>query len=189
MHTTAPPRSVAALDAALTWTHGRLDLARATPLEAPTPCAAWDLGRLLTHMDESLVALAEAAEVGHVPIDVVRRCEPGALVDRLVERACRTREAWVERLTSAPVSVGGLALGRDTLVLVGALEIAVHGWDVAQACGDTREIPASVAEPLLAVAWAVVPASERGRRFAECVEVAGSESAGTRLLGHLGRRT
>jgi len=179
---------VAVLDSAVTWAHSCLQLARVSPLSLPTPCHEWDLGRLLTHLDESLVAIGEAAEIGHVGVEQQPSCpDPGQLVDRIVQRGCRTLAAWQQRLTSAPVGVGDLVLGRDTIVLVGALEIAVHGWDVATATGQHCTLPEDLAARLYDVALAVVTTDERGRRFAAAVPVAPSAPASTRLLAHLGR--
>jgi uncharacterized protein (TIGR03086 family) len=188
MSTASPPRSVAVLDSAVIWTHECLQQARTTPLDAPTPCHDWDLGRLLEHMDDSLVALAEAAELGQLQVrDPPLRDDTARTVDRLIQRACRTRAAWQQRLTSAPISVRDLPLGRDTVALVGALEIAVHGWDVACAAGRPRPVPEDLAVRLYDVALAVVTPEERGRRFAAPVPVPGAAPAGTRLLAHLGR--
>ncbi len=188
MSTVSPPTSVAVLDRAVTWTQGCLELARGRPLDLATPCSAWDLGDLLFHMDDTWAAITEAAE-GRVVIDppAGRIENPDVLVDRIVQRACRTRAAWGRRLTSAPVGVGDLPLGRDTLVLVGALEIAVHGWDVSQACGDPRPIPEDLAARLYDVASAVVTAGERGRRFAAPAVVPAQSTVCDRLLAHLGR--
>lgn len=188
MSITSLPGSVAVLDSAVAYTHSCLLLARASPLDLPTPCPDWDLGQLLTHMDESLVALAEAAELGRVAVDA-QPLPPGAgdLVDRIVQRACRTRAAWHERVTSAAMGVGDLALGRDTIALVGALEIAVHGWDIAVTTDQGPRLPADLAVRLYDVALAVVPAQERGRRFAAEVPVPCTAPADTRLMAHLGR--
>lgn len=188
MSLTSLPRSVAVLDSAVAYTHSCLQLARTSPLSLPTPCRAWDLGQLLTHIDESLMAIAEAAELGRVSVDARPPAPgPGELVDRIVQRACRTRAAWHQRVTSAPLAVGDLALGRDTVALVGALEIAVHGWDIAVATGQDARLPEDLAVRLYDVALAVVAPQERGRRFAAEVRVASSAPAGTRLLAHLGR--
>lgn len=188
MPTASPVRSVASLDAAMAWTRERLEHCRTTSLSAPTPCADWDLGQLLGHMEDSLTALGQAAAAGHVgldpPADVV---SADVLVDRIVQCACRTREAWQHRVTSAPVGVGDLALGRDTVAWVGALEIAVHGWDVAVAAGHPSPLPEDLAVRLHDVALAVVLPQERGRRFGPPVEVPASASASARLLAHLGR--
>ncbi|MBV9831880.1 MAG: TIGR03086 family protein [Marmoricola sp.] len=188
MSTTTPPVSVAVLDSAVTYTHATLQRARRSPLTLPTPCADWDLGTLLLHMEDSLATIGEAAELGRVDVaDNPRRDGADRLVDRIVQRACVTRSAWLQRLTSAPIAVGDLALGRDTLVLVGALEIAVHGWDVAEATGWPSPLPEDLAVRLYDVALAVVTPTERGRRFGPAVDVPPTASAGRRLLAHLGR--
>jgi uncharacterized protein (TIGR03086 family) len=189
MSTTSPPASVAVLDSAVTWAHSCLQLARTSDLSLPTPCSAWDLGELLAHMEDSLEALGEAAELGRVRVaDLPQREDLGRTIDRLVQRACSTRAAWLHRLTSAPVNVGDLALGRDTLAMVGALEIAVHGWDVAQSVGHDRRMPEDLATRLYPVATVVVTPAERGSRFAEPLEVPSNAPASVRLLAHLGRR-
>ena len=176
------------LDSAVTWARSCLQRARTFPLSLATPCEDWDLGDLLVHMDDSLVAMAEAAELGYVKLDPQPlTSDPGQLVDLIVQRACRTRAAWQERLTSAPMAVGDLALGRDTIALVGALEIAVHGWDVARATGQNRSLPEDLAVRLYDVALAVVTPEERGQRFGPVVPAPASAPMGTRLLAHLGR--
>ena len=186
MSISSPPRPVAVLDSAVTWTSDCLQLARSSPLDVPTPCADWDLGQLLTHMEDSLVAFEEAAEHGRVREVVLGGKGPS--VDRVIRLGCSMRAAWHARLTSAPISICDLALGRDTTVLVGALEIAVHGWDVARATGQDRRIPEDLAVRLYDVALAVVTRGERGTRFAPAVEVPPSAPTSTRLLAHLGRR-
>ncbi len=188
MRTVSSPRPLTVLDGAVAWTLGCLQLARSRRPDLPTPCTRWDLGQLLEHLEDSLAAIAEAGERGHV--DLSRRPgppEPGMLVDRIVGRACLARAAWRQRLTSAPVAVGDLPLGRDTVVLVGALEIAVHGWDVARACGAELVMPEDLAWSLYDVAVAVVTPEERGRRFGAAVAAAPHATAGDRLVAHLGR--
>jgi uncharacterized protein (TIGR03086 family) len=189
MSISSPPRPVAVLDSAVTWTHDCLQLARNSPLDVPTPCADWDLGQLLTHMEDSLVALAEAAEHGDVPMrEPVLHTGRGPSVDRVIQLGCGTRAAWHGRVTSAPISIRDLRLGRDTTVLVGALEVAVHGWDVARATGQERRMPEDLAVRLYDVARTVVTPGERGTRFGPAIEVPASAPTSTRLLAHLGRR-
>jgi uncharacterized protein (TIGR03086 family) len=188
MSTVSPPTPVAVLDSAVVWTRDCLQLARSSPLSVPTPCRDWDLGALLAHMEDSLETLTQAAELGRVEVaEPPLRPDPDRVVDRLVQRACHARAAWQQRLTSAPISVSDLPLGRDTVVLVGALEVAVHGWDVAQATGHGRRLPEDLAVHLYDVALAVVTPEERGRRFGPAVTVPGTAPASTRLLAHLGR--
>lgn len=192
MSTDSPPGPVAVLDRAVSWTHDCLQLARRSPLSTPTPCREWDLGQLLEHMEDSLLALAEAADLGEVDLAPDRVSEDPLTtahpVDRVIWRACSTRAAWHRRLTSAPIALADLVLGCETITLVGALEVAVHGWDVAQAIGYDAQLPEDLALQLYDVAMVVVTPEERGRRFAEPHAPTSSAPAGERLLAHLGRQ-
>lgn len=181
-----PPPSVAVLDAALTWTHGALQHARTADLDAPTPCRGWALRDLLVHMEDSLAALGEAASGRVSPaVPPVADGPAPVLVDQVCRRARVVRAGWGSRMTSAPVTVGDLPLGRDTLTLVGALEVVVHGWDVARATGAPLVVPADLAARLLPVARAAV--GERAGRFAGAVPLPPGAPAADRLLAHLGR--
>jgi len=68
----------------------------------------------------------------------------------------------------------------------GALEIAVHGWDISQACGHGRPIPRDLAAGLLAIAPLLVP-SARHPLFAAPVSVAPEAGASDQLTAFLGR--
>ena len=191
MATSSPPRpspALAVLDAAVVWTHDCLQAARTADGAMPTPCAGWDLADLLTHMEDSLAALAEAA-LGRVALDAGRppgSRDPAVLVERVVRRACEMRTHWQALPGGGPVEIDVLALDRDTLALVGALEVTVHGWDVAATLGSARRPPEDLAARLLPVARHVVPEGERGTRFGPAVTPPDA-SASARLLAHLGR--
>jgi uncharacterized protein (TIGR03086 family) len=74
------------------------------------------------------------------------------------------------------------------LACTGALEISVHGWDVARACGHDRPLPVPLAVDLLSVAPLLVDDADRPGRFAGPVDVPPSAGAGDRLLAFLGRQ-
>ena len=143
MATSSPPRpspALAVLDAAVVWTHDCLQAARTADGALPTPCAGWDLADLLTHMEDSLAALAEAA-LGRVALDAGRppgSRDPAVLVERVVRRACEMRAHWQALPGGGPVEIDVLALDRDTLALVGALEVIVHGWENPTATAPAR---------------------------------------------------
>lgn len=126
-----------------------------------TPCRGWDLRTLLVHLDDSLAALHEAADLGHVKLD--RPGEAGA------------------------VSVAGSPLGSGIVAAAGALEVAVHGWDVARTCGGTRPLPPLLAQELLALAPLLVTDTDRATRFGQPVDIPAGASSSDRLLAHLGR--
>ena len=159
-----------------------------------TPCERWDLHALLQHMNDSLAAFTEAADLGYVDLAPVRGTGPDAetgrlLVERLRGRACALLGAWAHHEGPGPVAVRDRALPSDLLAAAGALEIAVHGWDVARACGVTRPLPTALALELLDVVPLLVADADRPSRFAERVDVPLHAEPGTRLLAELGRPT
>src|SRR6266536_1682365 len=159
---TAPPiGGVALLERATGYTLGSLHLVTPAAMERPTPCRDWDLRALLAHMDDALVALQEAVDLACVDLDG----SDG----------------------SKPISIGGHELPASVLTSAGALEIAVHGWDVAQACGRRRPIPPSLASELLVIAPFLVSEADRPMRFAPPVDLPSSASPSDKLIAYLGR--
>ncbi|GAA3778004.1 maleylpyruvate isomerase family mycothiol-dependent enzyme [Streptomyces coacervatus] len=155
-------------------------------LERGTPCAEWDLGELLRHLDDSLDALHEGLTGGRIGLTP---WEPGTadLACAFRTRACAVLGAWAAG-PGEQVLVGELPLDVRVMAAVGAVEITVHGWDVAQACGRPRPIPDSLAAELLPVARCVVAQEDRGVRFAAPVVVPACARPDARLLAFLGRR-
>jgi uncharacterized protein (TIGR03086 family) len=149
-----------------------------------TPCASWDLGMLLLHLADSLDALHEAIAGGHVE----RRSEPAGADDPVSEM--RVHAVRVLRASGARsvVTVGDRRLAGDLLAAAGAVEVAVHGWDIAQATGEERPIPPVLAADLLAVVPLVLPAPPRGPLFADPVEPPPGATPSDRLVALLGRR-
>ena len=178
----------ALLERAIGYTRTSLGLLPRAAPDAATPCAGWDLARLLRHMDDSLAAFTEAAETGYVAPCGPAEPHPALLAASLRDRACRLLGAWTHEPGRPQVSVAGHELPTTLLAATGALEIAVHGWDVARACGVDRPLPDELAQSLLAVAPSVVHASDRPCRFAAPLAVPGSASASDALLAFLGRR-
>lgn len=187
--TTGPTVGAALLERAVGYTRGSLQLAVGADLDSATPCRRWTLLDLLRHMNDSLAALTEAAELGYVDPVPVRSTDPGAeLVDRLRGRACALVGAWARQLDTRDVAVADRLLRSDVAAAAGSLEIAVHGWDVAQACGVDRPLPAALALDLLDVVPLVVRAEDHPRRFGERVDVPLHARPSTRLLAAVGRR-
>ena len=176
------------LERAVDYTRTSLLLAVSADPAARTPCEHWDLLALLRHMDDSLAAFTDAAEIGYVDLAPVIGTDPaGLLVHRLKARACALLAAWTHHPGRGMVAVGDRELRSDLLASAGALEIAVHGWDVAQACGVQRPLPAALALDLLDLLPLLVHDADRPARFADPVDVPLHARPSTRLLGALGR--
>ncbi|MFJ4835726.1 TIGR03086 family metal-binding protein [Streptomyces sp. NPDC088747] len=180
------------LERSLAYALGSVAVVAPGSLGRPTPCARWDLGELLGHLDDSVDALYEGVAEGRVGLCPTPRAADPVCAFR--ERACALLGAWAVVSGAVPsaepsVRVGDQSLDIGPLAAVGAVEIAVHGWDVAQACERSRPIPPALAGELLFVAREFVGDADRGVRFAEPVGVPSSRSGPEdRLLAFLGRR-
>ncbi|MFB4319489.1 TIGR03086 family metal-binding protein [Actinomadura sp. 21ATH] len=157
-------------------------------LARPTPCAGWDLGTLLHHMEDSLAALHEAVTGGTValyPPAAGRR--PAGLVAAVREGAVRLLESWHGPGGERVVTVAGCPVGAGVVAATGAVELAVHAWDVARSRGRDAEIPGPLAERLLRVTPLLVPGHARTGLFAPPLAAPRGSSAGGRLVAYLGR--
>jgi uncharacterized protein (TIGR03086 family) len=177
---------VALLGRAVDYAFGSLLLVTATDLPRATPCTRWDVEALLQHMNDSLLALCEAIGAGTVDLTVAPPVGTAAdLVETLRTNGCRLRKVCAIGEFPATSTIGDVALDMDTVAEAGAVEITVHGWDVARGCGVDRPIPEPLAQALLGVAGSVATDEDRPHRFAAPLSL--GPSAALRLLGHLGR--
>ena len=157
-------------------------------LSHATPCRGWDLQMLLRHASESLAALCEGACGGRVDLRPAAEDATADPVRTFRDRAGLLLGAWTS--TTGPPEVIAIAdrcLPHGILAAAGALEIAVHGWDVSQACGRCRPIPPLLAVDLLEVAPLLVPALGRHPLFAAPVAPAPMACPSDRLAAFLGR--
>jgi uncharacterized protein (TIGR03086 family) len=155
-------------------------------LAVPTPCAGWDLGVLLAHVADSMGVLSGAIAAGTTA--------PGwpAGGDPVVMLRCRAAGLLAACADAGPdehpVAVGDRWLPASMTAVAGALEITVHGWDIAASCGRPRPVPPGLATVLLPVVpLLVTPATRRGL-FADPVRVPGRLVPGDQLVALLGRQ-
>jgi uncharacterized protein (TIGR03086 family) len=189
--TTALTGAVALLERALGFTLGSLTLVKADAMQNPTPCPDWDLRALLSHVDDSLLALHEAAAVGRVGLHLAEATVdpvPDDPIAALREHASRTIGSWVNVAGPGEVSIGDRALSSSIVVATGAVDLAVHGWDVARACRQHRPVPPTLAEDLLDLCLLIVRDTDRPARFAAAMPVSPAASPSDRLVAFLGRR-
>jgi uncharacterized protein (TIGR03086 family) len=182
------------LERALGYTLGSLQLVTSEALGRPSPCTAWDLQDLLRHMDDSLLTLHQAIVSGHVELDPARPAGDrprGAragvhLVASLRERGCRMIGSWAGAGHPDEIAVADRVLPSPLVAATGAIEVAVHGWDVARACGHDRPVPAALAGELLELSRLLIRDEDRPAHFARPVRVPAA-GPGDRLIAFTGR--
>ncbi|MEV0699900.1 TIGR03086 family metal-binding protein [Saccharopolyspora sp. NPDC050389] len=156
------------------------DITTATLANA-TPCACWDLRTLVAHVNDSLAVVADTL-ASRVPDDGEDSADP---VATLRNRA----RVLLETCLAHPddVHIGGLPLDGRIAAATGALEIAVHGWDITRACGRDSPIPDGLATALVRLAPMVVTEATRPFLFRPPVAWSRQAAPGERLVAYLGR--
>ncbi len=158
-------------------------------LSRPTPCLGWDLGALLDHLAESIGVFGEALATGcvgagpapgHPGLDPVARLRGQAVGLLAACAACGPAERRV--------AIGDRELTASMVAAAGAIEIAVHGWDISEACGISRPVPPGLAAVLLPIAPLVITPDTRPGLFADPVRLPGPAGPGDQLVAFLGRR-
>jgi uncharacterized protein (TIGR03086 family) len=160
-------------------------------LSRPTPCRAWNLDMLLRHSSESLAALHDATVTGHVALIPAPpdRDPAGDPARTFRDRAGRLLAAQATAGRRHQVlDIGDLSLPAIAIECAGAIEIAVHGWDISQACGQHRPIPDALAASLLAIAPLLIHETGRHPLFGPPVTATAQAGPGDRLVAYLGRR-
>lgn len=190
----APADAAGLLERAIGYAAGNVDAVTPQLLSGPTPCADWDLRRLLHHVNDSLDTLREGIDAGRIGLHPAAggtdgEDDPAAdPVAAFRDRAARLLGAWsAAGPRGRMVAIAGHPLAASVVAGAGAIEVAVHGWDIARACGHLRPIPAALAIDLLRICPLVVTDGTRHRLFADPVAVSPLSSPGDWLVAYLGR--
>lgn len=167
-------------------------LVRDANLAAPTPCQEWDLRRLLDHIHASL---EEVTDVLAVPeLDAVGGSDSGTAAG--TDPVASVRAGIIDLLlasTSLPIAgrwceIWGRYLPVNIVVYVAAIEMALHAWDIAQACDSQGAIPADLASALLRISAPLAEAGVARHLLAKPLAVSPVATPSDRLLALFGRQ-
>ncbi|NJP89500.1 hypothetical protein HCN51_08580 [Nonomuraea sp. FMUSA5-5] len=125
-----------------------------------------------------------AVASGPCPEPALQAPNPALL---LRDSATEVLGRWAALITADLVTVHDRHLTSPMVAAAGAVEITVHAWDVARACGEPRPIPPHLAEDLLDLAHLFVTNADRPARFARPVTLPMYAPTQDHLLAHLGR--
>jgi len=160
-------------------------------LSRPTPCTEWDLDVLLDHVGDSAGVLHRAITAGCAglaPPPGGGRPGPDP-VGRLHRQTARLLATCADPGPARRlVAIGDRELTTNLVVLAGAIEMTVHGWDISAACGACRPVPPGLAAILLPLAPLLITPATRPGLFADPVPVPARASPGDRLVAFLGRQ-
>jgi uncharacterized protein (TIGR03086 family) len=184
-----PPGAIALLASAISYALGACVQVAPGEMARPTPCTDWDLEALLAHLASSMADLESAIRTGYLGLDTHDPADPEPdddPVDMLRDRAANLLVAcYSHHGGDRFVLVGGLPLPAGIVACTGAVEIAVHGWDVSAARGRSRPIPAELATRMLRLSPLLVAGREG--LFGAPVHIPAQASPGDRLVAYLGR--
>ncbi len=147
-----------------------------------SPCSEFTNHDLAEHLLQSLAQLAAMA--GGQAVDP----KGTALENRVSVMADQTIEAWrVHGLDGMVAGPGGGQLPASMGAAIVAIELLLHGWDLAQGSGQELQVSDEVVAYVRTLSEGIVPGG-RGSSFADEVIPSPGASALDRLAAFAGRR-
>jgi uncharacterized protein (TIGR03086 family) len=190
------------LDQALQSTLAILTKVGSADLDAPTPCASWDVRALVNHfVGTARWWAATVAGDDAASEDVAAGEDTGAEMDYAAGDFVAAYEESIRLAVAAFAAEGALdktvrlpfgefpgAVLRD----LAAMEHFVHGWDLARAIGYSADLDPELAAALLGMARLAITDAFRGpdgqALFGPVVEAPAGAGPADQLAAFLGRR-
>ncbi len=147
----------------------------------PTPCDDFTCHDVAEHLMTSMERLGAMAGV------TVTNPESGSLENRVSVMAAEAIEGWrAVDLSGTIPGPGGGEMPASMAAGILSMEIALHGWDIAQSSGQPLNLPDDLVAYLRGIAETLVPGG-RGSNFADEATPAENASALDRLAAYTGR--
>lgn len=147
----------------------------------PTPCTDFTCHELAEHLLMSL------GQLGAMAGATVTNPEEGSLENRVSVMAGQAIEAWGKvDLDGTVPGPGGSPMPAAFAASILPVELALHGWDLAQSSGQSVHISDELVDYLRGLAQGLVPGG-RGSSFGDEVVPADGASALDRLVAYAGR--
>jgi len=162
---------------------------QAGQMDAPTPCAAWDVRSLIEHFTGSArwaaaaIGGAEAANEDRTAVDLIAAYDQGIRV----ALAAFGAEGALEKAVTLPWG----EFSGAALMWLAVNDQFVHGWDLARAIGYGTDLDPGLADELLVRGQAWITDAYRGPDgaglFGPPVKAPAGVSPADRLAAFLGR--
>lgn len=168
-------------------------VAAASPADyhLPTPCPEWNVEQLINHMIGALIMFRDVGVDGQAdPALFTRDLIAGDAAASLAATGAAAVQAWsgegqLDGTAKLPFGDFPAAFALQ----LPAMDMVVHGWDLATATGQHVDWSPELIADTLAFTQATFTTREfRGDDFAPSVEVAADADDITRLVAFLGRQ-
>jgi uncharacterized protein (TIGR03086 family) len=187
---TSDADTIALLERALGQTAGLIAAIDADQAGLATPCAGWDVRALVSHLAGQdlrnfLVSARSESADWQNPADEIGDDWAAAFRDRAAPLRAAWRAADLDRLVAGPGGEAPLRFRADHQIT----ELAVHGWDLAKATGQSAGLDPELAEHGLNWSRQMLRPESRGpgKAFGLEVPVPDDAPAYDRLAGWFGR--
>ena len=157
---------------------------RPDQLAIQTPCPEWSAQELINHAVKGNLMFTRLFTGAEPPaVDAVG--DPAAAISGSTKalREAASAEGALGSTFNTPM--GERTGGR--LMAIRVLELSVHGWDLAQATGQSFELPEPIIETCFAVLRATLPENRDGLPYGAEQQAGPEASATERLVAFAGR--
>ncbi|QBS41183.1 TIGR03086 family metal-binding protein [Nocardia sp. CS682] len=173
--------------------------------QLPTPCSAWNVTQVVQHAAGDQLAYAATLGIGGGPSENPFEPSghidgaPAALVGDAIEQTAAAWATVADGTESVPTPLPHGVLATPVAAVMGALDAAVHAWDIAIATGQPSPLTEELAGYLLTAARSGHPAPGSGEEteiveplrqwgaYAAIVDGKSEDTAVDQLLRYLGR--
>jgi uncharacterized protein (TIGR03086 family) len=131
----------AMLSRALDQTGGLISGIRPEQAALPTPCRSWDVRALVNHIVYDLQQFARMVQG--------EKWEPPPGADALDDDWAKTYQRSADALAAEWRARGDLDQQASFLINMQIAELAMHGWDVATATGQSTDLDAEIGQASL----------------------------------------
>ncbi|MEH0982182.1 TIGR03086 family metal-binding protein [Micromonospora sp. CPCC 205556] len=155
-------------------------------LDLPTPCPDYTVRDLANHLFDVVVNFQVLAR--HREVDWSTKADQltEGWRERFADEAARLVEAWADPAAEEGASPG-MGLPQRTVGLMGLVDLAVHGWDLARATGQSYRPAPEVTEAGHRFMDEMGPMGRQMGAFGAEVETGPGHTELDRLLGRCGR--
>lgn len=159
-------------------------------LDDPTPCEEFTVRLLMGHLIGTAhrsLATARGTPTRGIP-HVVTDVPDDQLAATYMELASRIQPEWSQLSEAAPVTAPWGACAAIEAVRGFTIETITHGWDLAVATSQRRDVLDAAAQHCLPSVIEIIPERLRGVMYDQPVQPDAVASATDRLAHRLGRR-